>query len=413
MDPLPPNLTVDGSIAQPSLTPSSEVGSESHWRTMFEIQQRNMMQLIEAIRTPVSLPKISLPEFNPDQPDADPRAWCATIDICVNERPLEGASLIIALSKALKGSASSWLSQISHAGMTWQHFRDLFLARYDSTETLAATLIGVNNGKPKDGECLAAYASRVMTSLLIRWKDLSHEEIATSYVLAHIAQFDSHLYRLAFTNQITTRNKLLQEVKACASLKRKYDRNEGSVGRTDGSDVKRFKSQNANATFKCHNCGKPGHKAVDCRFKFVKPNVSSGNKGQPTSTVTPGTSKQVICFRCGESGHIATNCHHGNAGARSSSSVGRAGHSSGSGAVAERRVDVCTVAGVCGKLQQSGESYYFYFDSGAECSLVKQTVSRKFIGERTFAIIRIQGIGYANLECTEQILCDVLISGSR
>ncbi|XP_050342997.1 uncharacterized protein LOC126768753 [Nymphalis io] len=118
MDPVPPNLEEDSSIAQPPLPPSSEVGSESHWRTMFEIQQRNMMQLIEAIRTPVSSPKISLPEFNPEQPDADPRAWCATIDICVNERPLEGASLIIALSKALKGSASSWLSQISHAADT-------------------------------------------------------------------------------------------------------------------------------------------------------------------------------------------------------------------------------------------------------------------------------------------------------
>ncbi|CAH2105851.1 unnamed protein product [Euphydryas editha] len=372
-----------------------------------------MMQLIEAIRTPVSSTKISLPEFNPEQPDADPRAWCATIDICVNERPLEGASLIIALSKALKGSASSWLSQISHAGMTWQHFRELFLARYDSTETLAATLIGVNNGKPKDGECLAAYASRVMTSLLTRWKDLSHEEIAASYVLAHIAQFDSRLYRLAFTSEVKTRNKLLQEVKASASLKRKYDRNNGSVILTDGSDVKRFKSQNVSATFKCHNCGKPGHKAVDCRSKFVRQTVPSANKGLPKSIVTAGISKQVICFRCGESGHIASKCHRGNAGAGNSTSAGRAGHSSGSGAVAVQRADVCTVAGVCGELQQSGKSYYFCFDSGAECSLVKQTVSRNFIGKRTFAVIRIQGIGYANVDCTEQILCDVLISGSR
>lgn len=53
----------------------------------------------------------------------------------------------------------------------------------------------------------------------------------------------------------------------------------------------------------------------------------------------------------------------------------------------------------------------FYFDSGAECSLVKQTVSRYFIGKRTFAMVRIQGIGYANVLCTEQILCDVVIDG--
>lgn len=205
MNPIPPNPTDDGATAQPSLTPSSEVGSglDSHWRAMFEMQQRNMMQLIEVLRTPAALPKITLPEINPEEPGADPRAWCHTVDICLEERPITGASLIMALSRALKGSASSWLSQISHAGMTWKQFRDLFLARYDTAETLTATLIDLNNGKPKEGECLAAYAGRLMTSLLAKWKNLSHEEIVWHLLvkLQHVVSCYKRLKRVKLSSE--------------------------------------------------------------------------------------------------------------------------------------------------------------------------------------------------------------------
>lgn len=130
-------------IPQPLEVPLSEVGSEPHsyWRAMFEMQQKTMTQLIEAIRTPTPMSEITVLEINPEHPDSDPRAWSATVDICLNEHPLEGASLVITLSKALKSSASPLLSLISHMNMTWKHFRDLFLARYDSSETLAARLV--------------------------------------------------------------------------------------------------------------------------------------------------------------------------------------------------------------------------------------------------------------------------------
>ncbi|KAL4718264.1 hypothetical protein ACJJTC_016862 [Scirpophaga incertulas] len=171
---VPPNPDDGDVVANTSLPPSSEVGSarenqtatntdkDNYWRAMFELQSRTMMQLIEAVREPSAV-KITLPEFNPDVTDSDARAWCSTVDICLAEKPLEGGALIIALSKALRGNASSWLSQVSHVGITWSYFKELFLARYACTETAAATLITINNGRPKEDECLAAYASRLMS----------------------------------------------------------------------------------------------------------------------------------------------------------------------------------------------------------------------------------------------------------
>lgn len=77
-----------------------------------------------------------------------------------------------------------------------------------------------------------------------------------------------------------------------------------------------------------------------------------------------------------------------------------------------RRVDVCEIRGVCGQLQQAGESYSFCFDSGAECSLIKQSLAPKFIGVRSHSTVHITGIGNSNVYSNEQILSNVLIDNN-
>lgn len=199
-------------------SPTSEVGlheeenvqsSENKWRALLEQQNRNMMALIHTIRSPtVSNTPVLLPKFNPENKDCDARAWCATANLCMLEKPLTGSALMIALSRALSGSASTWLSQISFEGMIWTQFKELFIARYDCSETSAATLIRLNSSRPNEGESYAAYAGRLMTSLLTRWQNQTVEQIAVSTVLAHISQFDTRFQRLAFTSEITSRNTL-------------------------------------------------------------------------------------------------------------------------------------------------------------------------------------------------------------
>jgi hypothetical protein len=117
--------------------PTSDVGlnrtqsdesriDENLLRTLLEAQNQNMMALITAMQ-PVSTRKIILPNYDPEKADVDPRAWCSTVDLCLTDREQQGSDLIIALSRALKGNASHWLSQVSFAGMTWPQFKELFL----------------------------------------------------------------------------------------------------------------------------------------------------------------------------------------------------------------------------------------------------------------------------------------------
>lgn len=342
---------------------------DQSWRELLQEQNRNMLQLIQAIKSPETQ-NLSLPEFNPEQPHIDARAWCATVGLCLDEHPLQGGALIIALSKALRGSASSWISQVSYKDMTWESFKELFLARYDSNETLAATLINFQYSNPRENESLATYSSRLMSTLDSRLKDVAKDELIVALVLAHIEKFDTRVKRLAFTTPISSRLALQQELKVFTTMKRKST--DDSV---NSPDSKRPKT---GAT--CYICGQFGHKASICGSK--KQNTSGARK---TSTQimngrTKEIKKTITCFRCGNPGHISSQCKsvpasglgYGDNGGSERSTFSSGSTGSGVPAKAEhRRVNKCNVEPIVGVLNQSGEQYSFCYDSGAECSLIK------------------------------------------
>lgn len=312
-------------------------------RTMFELQKETMISLIEAVKSPVSSHHITLPEFDPDKTDADARAWCNTVDLCLSEKPLTGSALMIAISGALKSSASRWWAQASFPGIQWTEFRELFTARYDCMETPAATLISLQNSRPNQNECLSAYASRLITMLASKWQNT--EQIAVSTVLSHLTQFDGRLQRLAFTTEIISRDKLQRELKAFSFMKRKAPMQ--SLANEESADHKRFKTP---TILKCYHCGKQGHMSSECRYA-----IDNSIPGRASSLSPRPPQSTIICFNCGNTGHYASRCPNGptssGAGANSggavaglrASNVGGGGGVSMAGNTREHRVNLCCV----------------------------------------------------------------------
>lgn len=95
---------------------TSEVGFDtpnSELSQILEQQNRNFMELLRTMQAnaaPREPKRVFLPKYNPEAAGADPCAWSITADMIFIENPLEGSVLVIALSKALEGSASQWLS---------------------------------------------------------------------------------------------------------------------------------------------------------------------------------------------------------------------------------------------------------------------------------------------------------------
>ncbi|XP_046868781.1 uncharacterized protein LOC124461285 [Drosophila willistoni] len=156
------------------------------------------------------------------------------------------------------------------------------------------------------GECLAVCGSRLMTSLLTKWRGMDHEQIAASVVLGHLANYDSRLQRIAYTLTIRSRRDLQSELQVFSF------------------DNKRSSSSDDYSTLpiKCYSCGKLGHRKSECRGQ--KPSTSG--EDQRASSVR---AKVVTCYRCHEPGHISTQC--------SKSSDGDAGSR------VHKRVNLCVV----------------------------------------------------------------------
>ncbi|GBP16426.1 hypothetical protein EVAR_10006_1 [Eumeta japonica] len=278
--------------------PVPSVPMEVYYEKMLKLQNTQIERLIQALKQPSTSDnkKTNLPEFDPDRNDMEAKAWCDTVALCMEQKPLSGSSLIIALSTALKGSASSWFSQISYSGMDWNHFRQIFLSRFDATETSAAALVRVNSSVPADGESMAVLANRTLTTFMARWKDLSVEQIAVSTVLARCVQIEPRLQRLAHTTELKDRTSMQRELMAYSYKKRTNN------DRASNEPAKRSK------TVTCYTCGRMGHKSNECLRNHKAKMTKMDFKKVDTTNKGGVPKRSVVCFKCGRVGHIAPQC---------------------------------------------------------------------------------------------------------
>ena len=338
---------------------------------------------------------VPLPRFNPGSLGSDPAAWCATVDLIMEEEPLQGSALLRALSAALESSAAQWLTQVPAIQVSsWPKFKDRFLTRFGGKETAATALWKMKNGARLEGETLGDYASRLRSFLIARWERCTKDEIANAAVLLHIGSQDQRVQRIALTSDIKTEDQSAGEMTALSdSVKRPASSVNNSSAGPKAKRHKPFDSRH-----KCYHCGRHGHKASECRgrtrLKAEKRNRKPGENRAVTSS-------KMSCYGCNEEGHIAPNCP----------TLRRENPATKE----ERQVNFCVVKAPTGKLSHQVESFPFYSDSGAERSLIKESVASRFSGKRMTDILVMRGVGNTGIKHTPPIcsLCVLMIFTSK
>ena len=65
---------------------------------------------------------------------------------------------------------------------------------------------------------------------------------------------------------------------------------------------------NANASIKCYNCNKIGHKANVCYNKDKNKKPWKKNEGEAENSATPKPKANITCRKCNKLGHYANEC---------------------------------------------------------------------------------------------------------
>lgn len=172
----------------------------------------------------------------------------------------------------------------------------------------------------------------------------------------------------------------MKELNALSYGKRSYEAEDKHM------ESKRFKGKNHqpfNSAIVCYQCKCPGHKASECKKRN---NTSSGSFPRHEKPSFSMGKPRGVCYTCQSTEHYANSCPQRKDGRR-----GPAGQRP-QGRINEKRVELCLV-NPSGSLNHKGESFYFAFDSGSECSLLRSKIQGKFSGPVFETPVKLKGIG--------------------
>lgn len=206
------------------------------------------------------------------------------------------------------------------------------------------------------------------------------EDVKTGFVASVLCQKDSTIRRELYSHNISTRAQLLRVLNGI-SHKRKLENSGGYDG-----DTKKARHVDTRFNGTCHRCGIPGHRAIDCR-KHQEGSTLRSKTTEP-STRTSDKSR-ITCYVCGQTGHVASTCAE------------RKGEN---GTATTKEVHICEHKSTRSTLNtESGELVSFLFDSGSACSLVTNSIPKKFPGILYSDVVYLSGIGKDSIICNSQI----------
>lgn len=355
---------------------------------------------------------IALPEFNPEIRGVDAKAWLSMVDLCLQNELKEGTDMILTLSRAMKGTAAQWFTQVTYPQMTWDEFKGMFLCEYDILDTPASAVLNLLNTSPQGPSNYVAFASRMLSVLNARFSEMSPQEMSVTLVLAHLSKFDKRIFRLAHTSSVMTKDVLMKELNALSYGKRSYEGRE-NLGQPETKRFRGNPQHSSTSTMTCYYCKRLGHRASECkkrnpiggtsfpRHDPAKRATFSGN----SSSSGIGKPRQGACYTCQSPDHYANACPQRKDGKR-----GPVSHRP-QGRPHEKRVDLCSV-NPSGSLTSNGKSFDFTFDSGSECSLLRCKLQDQLLGPIFETPVILKGIGKSEVLCSIQKIIEVVIDGN-
>lgn len=339
------------------------------------------------------LEHIYVPAFDPDDRTDTVQVWCRNVEELQAEYELSDRELLNLSRNHLRGRAAEWARRNYSSLTKWSEVKTGLIETFADEARYYDDLTLFMEYTSEQASNFAEYATR-------KWelakKVIGVEMTEQRLVEAVISGMSDFRIRSDLL-RLTPKN-LPQLIQSLNSYKRK--RPGGEPNHNIPSKRSKTTPSSDTSTRRCHKCHKVGHLQKDCRSgtnnngprKDTAPNP---NNDKPTESKP---SKATVCTFCNKKGHTFENC------------FGRINKQTKN----EKPSNVNSLSLSNKKLQTiqiESRDYSCLLDSGAECSLMRDSIGDSVKGRIIYETSVLRGIGDNAFSSSRKKLCMVCVDG--
>lgn len=331
----------------------------------FLMQMMEMMQkMSERLCSPPTESKINikdvyLPSFDPDS-HVGIREWCQHIDQAIEAYKLSDFDVRMKVCSLLKGRAKMWIDDWMVTTNTWAKLRNNLITTFEPENRYSRDIVMFREHVYDSSKDIAEFLSRAW----VLWRRITKDKLEDVHAVeAVIGCVNDERLRIELLNARATT--VPELISVATSIRKK--RSHPSSNSTLPNKRTRF-TDNQLSSSSCRICKKTNHSTNDCRFKPSESRPEIGNKDPKTQTVP-------TCSYCKKPGHTYEICFRRERSLTSNVNF-----------VASNKLAPITI--------RIGEkTLKAVFDSGAECSIMRESIAAPLQGRRSPAVNYLKGIG--------------------
>lgn len=339
---------------------------------MMTMMQNVSERLLHQPSDKIKITDVFLPSYDPDG-DVGVREWCDHVTSAKVTYQLSDYDIRMKVASLLKGRAKKWADNWLVTTSTWNELRLNIITTFEPENRYSRDIVKFREHAYDSTKDIAEF----LTQSWILWKRVTKNKLDDNdSVEAVIGTINDERLRIELMNARANSVPELISVASSIRVKRSHQQNSNQPP----TKRSRFSTDNRpNSVSYCSFCKRTGHNFENCRSKHFSNSQSSPleKRPNPLTTSLPKASEIKHCSFCSKSGHTFDTCYR-----RDKHIV------SNVNSVTSKSSNLNSIRMQVGDLVINA-----VFDSGAECSVMRESIADKLPGSRRQVVSYLRGIG--------------------
>lgn len=367
---LPPTSAGHSGVNNENITTSVSGVPTEFFTQMMQVMKNMSDRIGTQPDTKVKIKDIFLPLYDPDA-DIGIREWCQHVTTAMETYNLNDYEVKMKVGSLLKGRARLWVDHWLVSTATWQQLRNILITTFEPENRYSRDVVRFREHNYDNTKDIAQFLSQAW----VLWRRITKDKLSNDdAVEAVIGCIRDDRLRIELLN---VRAASVPELISVASSIWCNKRVNPSSSNIQPVTSKRPRFSDKPMVY-CQVCKRSGHDTSDCRYNNKNDNFQPRQQENKIVSQSKGISADTdkpTCTFCSRVGHTFEKCYKRERAVMSKINC------VGVNKLTSMRV-------IIGNLKICA-----IFDSGAECSLIRETVAGKLPGKRYNVVSYLKGIG--------------------